>query len=336
MTTRRLLLLVIAAALWVPPCARAQQAARLPMVGVLVPGGAAPCGSGAPGFVAACMVQELRALGYVEGRNIAFEYRYANDDYKRLPTLATELVALRPDVVYTHTTAGAEAAAKATSTIPIVVGPAGETGMSKLAGNLARPAGNVTGQSLGGANERAQKSLQLLKELAPRTSRVAVILNPDNPTVASTEGVLALAATQLGVTLVRTEAHNAFDLPQALAAIAASGADAVFMDDDSALAGSSEIRKQVSEWASGRRLPVASSNERFAADGALVSIGTDIRAIARRAAFYVHRILGGAKPADLPIELPTTFKLSVNRKTATALGLTLPPSVLLRADEVIE
>jgi len=334
MTTRRLFHWLVAVALSVPPCAWAQQATRLPTVGILSDGGPTACASGAPGYAVACMVDGLRALGYVEGRNIAFEYRFANGDYKRLPLLAAELVALRPDVVYTLSTAGADAAAKATTMIPIVVGPAGEVTLSRLAGNLARPVGNVTGQTLNFA-EQNQKCLQLLKELAPRTSRVAVITNPDSPVFDQVSGFLGPAAAQLGVTLVRIEARNVSDLPQAFAVVVASGADAILMLDEAVLAGSREVRMQVSEWALSRRLPVASSNERFAADGALVSLGTDIPAIARRAAFYVHRILGGAKPADLPVERPTVFKLSVNRKTAATLGLTIPQSVLLRADEVI-
>ena len=153
------------------------------------------------------MVEGLRALGYVEGRNVAFEYRFANTDYKRLPALAAELVALRPDVVYTLSTAGADAAAKATTTIPIVVGPVGDETMNRLAGNLARPVGNVTGQTLGGL-EQNQKCLQLLKELAPRTSRVAVIHNPDNPISVRILGALGPAAAQLGVTLTSASWHT--------------------------------------------------------------------------------------------------------------------------------
>ena len=231
------------------------------------------------------------------------------------------------------TSVGADAAAKATTTIPIIAGPAGEITLTRLAGDLARPVGNVTGYILLGTSE---KSLQLLKEMAPRTSRVAVIHNPDNPSFVQSLGVLRPAAAQLGMTLVGVAARNISELPQAFAAVVDSGADAIFMLDEAALAGSQNVRKQVSEWSLSRRLPEPSSNERFAADGALVSLGTDIPAIARRAAFYVHRILEGAKPADLPVERPTTFKLSVNRKTAGALGLTIPQSMLLRADEVIE
>ena len=340
MNTHRLPLVLAAIALLLPASAWPQQPTRLPTVGILSPGAPAACTSGAPGSVAACMVDALRALGDVAGRKVAFETRYAHGDLSRLPALAAELVALRPDVLYTFSGAGAEAAAKATTTIPIVVGPAGELVLSRLAGNLARPVGNVTGQTLGtGINDQDQKCLQLLKELGPRTSRVARVTHPDNPGFIRGRASMDTAAAQLGLTLVHIEARGAADLPQAfsaITAITAGGADAIFMGDDVGLAGSAEVRKLVSAWALSRRLPLASSNALFAADGALLSLGTDVAAIARRAAFYVHRILGGAKPVDLPVERPTVFKLSLNRKTAAALGITIPQSVLLRADEVIQ
>jgi putative tryptophan/tyrosine transport system substrate-binding protein len=316
-------------------CAWAQQPARLPKVGILSPGSSttAVCGSDAAGPV--CFLEGLRALGYVDGRNVSLEYRFADGDYKRLPALAAELVSLRPDVIYTHTGAGANAAASATTTIPIVVGPAGEGALTRLAVNLARPTGNVTGVTLN-SSQQDQKCLQLLKDLTPRASRVAVLVNPDNSAYRDYPGVLSPAATKLGVTLIRIDARGVFDLPQAFTAIAESRADAVFMVDDAALAGSVEVRKQVIEWALVRRLPIASSHARVASDGGLVSLGTDHLPLGRRAAFYVDKILKGAKPSDLPVERPTTYKLSVNLKTAKALGITIPQSVLLRADEVIQ
>lgn len=334
MIARRSFFLLVAATSSVPASAWAQQPARLPTVGILAVGGPVSCASGALGYGPACMVEGLGSLGYVEGRNVAFEYRYARGDYKRLPALAGELVALRPDVVYTTTNPGADAAAKATTTIPIVVGPAGEELMISLVGNLGRPVGNVTGLILG-ALAQDQKCLQLLKELVPTTTRVAVIHIPDSFSVLSL-GALSSAATQLRVTLVRIEVSNLADLPQAFTAVAASGADAIFMFDEPVLAGSSDVRKQVSHWALSHRLPLASSNPAFAAAGGLVSLGADVRSVARRSAHYVDRILRGAKPADLPVEKPTMFTISVNRKTATALNLTIPTSVLVRADEVID
>ena len=326
-------LLVVSLAMTV--CSWAQQPVPLPKVGILSPGrsSTAVCGSDAAG--ARCFVEGLRALGYVDGRNVSLEYRFADGDYKRLPALAAELVSLSPDVIYTHTNAGADAAARATTTIPIVVGPAGEGALTRLAVNLARPTGNVTGVTLN-SSQQDQKCLQLLKDLAPRTSRVAVLANPDNPAYRDYPGVLGAAATKLDVTLIRIGARRVFDLPQAFTAIAESRADAVFMVDDAALAGSVEVRKQVIEWALVRRLPIASSHAGVASDGGLVSLGTDFLALVRRAAFYVDKILKGAKPSDLPVERPTTYKLSVNLKTAKALGITIPQSVLLRADEVIQ
>ena len=337
MSTHRFALVLAAIALLLPASAWPQQPARLPTVGILSPGAPTACTSGVPGSVAACMLDALRALGDVAGRKVAVETRYAHGDISQLPALAAELVALRPDVVFTFTNAGAEAAAKATTAIPIVVGPVAEATMIRLAGNLARPVGNVTGQTLDvGTNEQSEKCLQMLKELAPRTSRVAWLAHPDNPGFIRGRASLDAAAAQLGLKLVHIEAHGAAELPQAFAAITAGRIDAVFMDNEAALAGSGEGRRQVSEWALARRLPLVTSSAGFAADGALLSLGTDVPAVARRTAFYVHRILGGAKPGDLPVERPTVFKLSLNRKTAAALGITIPQALLLRADEVIQ
>ena len=313
-----------------------QQPGRLPKVGILSPGKQVDmgCASTLQGVGPGCFLEGLRALGYDDGRNVALEYRFAEGAPERLPALAVELVSLRPDVIYTFTASGADAAAGATSTIPIVVGPAGERTLERLAGTFARPVGNVTGVTLNNL-EQDQKCLQLLKELAPRTSRVAVLLSPDNSNNEGYPGNLRHAANQLGITLTRIDARNVADLPQAFAMISASGADAIFMVDDAALAGTPDARKRIIEWALGRRLPLASSSWRVAPDGGLVSLGTVNSPLSRRAAYYVDRLLRGAKPADLPVERPTTYKLSVNRKTAMALGLTVPQSLLLRADEVL-
>jgi putative tryptophan/tyrosine transport system substrate-binding protein len=177
--------------------------------------------------------------------------------------------------------------------------------------------------------------LQLLKELAAHTSRVAVLANPDNPTFGGLLDRIRPGADLLGIRLTRVGARSGAELPQAFTAIKASRADAILLVDDVVLAGS-HVRLQILQWALNQRLPVVSLNARGASDGGLASLGTDHRALSRRAAFYVHRILGGAKPGDLPVERPTVYKLTVNRKTATALGLTVPQALLLRADEVIE
>ncbi len=268
-----------------------QQPARLPKVAILSPARQADmaCLPNNQGGGAGCMLEGLRALGYSDGRNVSYEVRFAEGAAERLPALAAELVALRPDVIYTYTTAGADA-----------------------------------------------ELLQLLKELAPRTVRVAVMVNPDNPNYGSYLDLLRPAAIQLGITLNRIDARKAAELPQAFTAILANRADAILIGDDVALAGTPEVRRQIIRWALGQRLPLASTSARVAPDGGLVSLGTDNSALVRRAAFYVHRILGGAKPGDLPVEQPTVFALSVNRKAATALGLTIPQALLLRADEVIQ
>ena len=336
-TTRRRVLLwasVVGTSL-APAGVWAKQAAPLPKIGILSPGGAKDmvCDTDSPGSAGGCLLEGLSALGYVDGRNVVLKYRLADGDYRRLPTLAAELAGLRPDVIYTHTSAGADAASTATTTIPIVVGPAAEATLSRLAGNLAHPEGNVTGVTLN-ISEQTEKCLQLLKDVAPHTSRVALLLNPDNPGAFS--GVLGSAAAQLGITLVKIEVRSISDLPQAFAALTTSSADAIYIFDDATLSGSREFRKQVVEWALNHRLPLSSAGTRVAADGGLLSLGADIPALARRAAFYVHRILGGAKPADLPVERPAMFKLSVNLKTAKALGIMIPQSLLLRADEVIQ
>jgi putative ABC transport system substrate-binding protein len=338
MTTRRCVLWLIAAiTAALSTSGWTQQPGRLQKIGILSPGKQSDvaCLPNNQGGGVGCFVEGLRALGYADGRNVALEYRFAEGSAERLPALAAELVKLRPDVIYTYTTGGADAAAVATATIPVVVGPAGERTFERLAGNFARPVGNVTGLTLDSPGQD-QKCLQLLKELAPRTSRVAVLANPDNPNFGGQLDRLRPAAEQLSLMLTSVAARNAAGLPQAFAAIRASGADAILIADDVALAGTSEVRKQIAEWALSRGLPVASSSSRVAADGGLVSLGTDNSELVRRAAFYVHRILGGAKPADLPVERPMTFKLSLNRKTAKALGLTIPQSLLLRADEVIQ
>jgi len=335
MILRRVLLLALLA---LAGCggADAQQPARVPKVAILAPGepGGIVCESGIGGSVVGCFVDELRKLGYVDGRNISIEYRFANGVAQRLPALASELVKLQPDVIYTHTMGGAEVAASATATIPIVVGPAGEGALTRLAGDLARPRSNVTGTTLHHI-ELEEKCLQLLKELAPRSSRVAVLLNPDNPGWREYPQILVPAASRLGLTLVRIEARSGSDVPRAFAAMSAAGVDAVYLVDDSALAGDRKTRKQIAELAAKNRWPLVSSNANVASDGGLVSIGTDIPALGRRAAFYVHRILNGAKVSDLPVERPTTYKLTVNRKTAAMLDVQIPQSLLLRADEVI-
>ena len=319
----------------VPPPGVAQQA-RLPKVGILSPGArsAAACASGIVGYNVGCFVDGLRSVGYIDGKNVALEYRFADGDYGRLPALAADLVATVPDVIFTFTTPGAEAAAKATATIPIVVSPASEATMTRLVRNLSRPTGNVTGMTLFPTGD-GEKCLELLKELRPRTSRVAVLFDPDNSALRDYPGPLEAAARRIGITLIGIGVRIA-DLPKALAIVAASNVDAIFMPNDAALIGSAEVLKRVNELALTQGLPFAAASTRMARDGALIGFGADTPALSRRGAYYVQRILSGTKLTDLPVENPTIFSLSLNLKTAKVLGLTIPQSVLLRADELIE
>jgi putative tryptophan/tyrosine transport system substrate-binding protein len=280
------------------------------------------------------MLTGLAELGYVDGQNIRFEFRFANHALERLPDLAAELVARQPDVMYTWSSGSARAAAAATDTIPIVVAPVNEGTMAALVSDFAHPAGNVTGMTLNNRQQH-EKCLQLLKEAAPGITRVGVLLNPLNPVWQAYPDVLAPAAQGLGVTLVRVEARGEAELDQAFAAMAAQRVEGLFGLSDSTLVGNMQALKRILELTSEYRLPSVSDVTDFAKRGGLLSLGPDYSAIGRGAAEYVHRILQGAKPAELPVVHPPKFLLIVNLRAAEALGLTIPPSVLLGADEVI-
>jgi putative tryptophan/tyrosine transport system substrate-binding protein len=312
--------------------AQAQQPAmNLPRVAILSPDPATAGGDRLAAFLGT-----LGESGYVDGRNIRLDIRFAENRLDRLSALAGELVNARPAVIYTFTTAGAFAAAGATTSIPIVVGAASEETMEQLAGNnFAKPVGNVTGFTLG-VEGQAEKCLQLFKEAAPDLSRIGVVLNPDNRFLHDTPIALKAATEQLGLVLIRVESRGAVDIDRALSHYINSAVDGLLLDDDSTLAGDSSVRARVIEFAREQHLPSASINTTYARDGGLLSLGTDIGSIFRSAAEYVHRIIHGARPSELPVQRPTKFELVVNLKTAKALGLTIPPSILVRADEVIE
>ncbi|MEO6408745.1 MAG: ABC transporter substrate-binding protein [Burkholderiaceae bacterium] len=316
---------------WFAAAGSAQPLARRAKIGVLSPAGSEILGR--PTSSLANFVAGLRNFGRVDGDTLDIGYRFADQAIDRLPALARELVALQPEVIYTHASA-ASPMARATATIPIVAGPTDEQTMLALAGSLARPQHNVTGTTLNNT-QLNQKCIQLLKDIAPRSRRVAVVVNPGTSYAHQLPDLVA-GALLLGLELLAVEARQASDVPRAFRAIAAGGADAVFLPDDLVLAGTPAVRARFIEAAVRQRLPLVSSHGPLAAAGGLMSLGTDIGALGRRAAFYVHRILEGARPADLPVERPTTFKLTINLKTARTLGLTVPSSLLLRADEVIE
>jgi putative tryptophan/tyrosine transport system substrate-binding protein len=306
------------------------QEGRTPKLAILSPTGKT---GGHSGLVYEPFTKALANLGWLDGRNIEIVERFADDDHGRLPALAAEVVALGPDVIFTNTATAAHAVARATRTIPIVVGPAGENVFAELASNFARPIGNVTGLTLYSQGQD-EKCLEMMKEASPRVSRVGVLINPLNPNLQHFPGSLTGAADALGLTLIRMEARDADEIEEAFKA--GVRIEGLHVPDDANLAGRSKARQKIIQLTSANRLPVVSTHLDFVHDGALLTLGTDIPALARRAASYVDRLLKGAKPGDLPVERPTMVKLALSLKAARELGLVLPASLLLRADEVIE
>ena len=306
------------------------QVSRVPRLAILSPTSRT---GGHSSLVYEPFMAALIGLGWDIGRNIDVVERFADDEQERLPALARELVALQPDVIFTNTASGAFAAAEATRTIPVVVGPAGENVFVELAGNFARPTRNVTGMTLY-SHGQDEKCLEMLKEAVPSLVRVGVLVNPLNPNLKDAPTSLRSAADGLGLTLIRMSARNADELDDAFSA--ASGIQGVHVPDDSNLAGRPKARAKILELTSPKRMPVTSTHLGFVRDGALLALGTDIPALAGRAAGYVDKILRGAKVAELPVERPTHVKLGINMNAARVLGVILPASLLARADEVIE
>jgi putative tryptophan/tyrosine transport system substrate-binding protein len=299
----------------------AEPAGKLPRIGLLQP---AP----APHLLEAFR-QGLRELGYVEGDNIVLERRVASTARDN-PTLLAELIALKVDVLVTWTTPAVLAAKTATSTTPIV-GISGDPVATGLAASLARPGGNVTGIAIV-TSELELKNLQLLKETVPKVSRVGILWNPDNPVWANL-APLQQAAPRLGVTLLPLDVQNASQLEGAFSRATRQNAGALLVVSDQVF-GTDAAR--VGELAAQSRLPMISGNASMTKAGGLMSYAVPFTDMMRRTATYVDKILKGAKPADLPIEQPTKFDLVINLRTAKKLGLTIPPSILVRADQVIE
>jgi putative ABC transport system substrate-binding protein len=276
----------------------------------------------------------LREQGYVEGRNVAIEYRWAAEDRERLPALAAELARLKVDVLVTGGTAVTEAAQRATRTIPIVMAAVSDPVGGGLVGGLARPGGNVTGLTMM-TPELAGKRLQLIRELLPKTSRVAVLASPNAP-AQITERLLDQirpAAQQLGIQPLVAYAKTAEELPDAFAAMQRDRAQALIVQISPFTL---MHRARIAELAAQQRLPAIYDDQSYVEAGGLASYGPSMVGMHRQAATFVARILKGASPAELPIEQPTIFELAINMKTAKALGITIPRSVLLRADRVIE
>jgi putative ABC transport system substrate-binding protein len=274
----------------------------------------------------------LRDLGYVEGRNLTIEFRWADGRNERLSGLAAELVGQGVAIVLAHGVAATEAARKASATIPIVCFACGDLLATGLVASLARPGGNVTGQTII-APDVSGKRLELLREIVPALTRVAVLWNPDNAVSVPELKETQAAARALGLQLQSLGVRNRDELRTAFSAMSQARADAIVVLSDAMFFGE---RKQIADLAAANRLPAVSWSGEFAKSGVLLGYGPDVLSMSRRAATYVDRILKGAKPSDLPVEQPTKLELVVNLKTARALGLTVPQSLLLRADNVIQ
>ena len=275
--------------------------------------------------------QGLRDAGYAEGRDVVIEWRFANGDYDRVPQLVTDLVQRKVDVIVTDVTFSARAALRATSTIPIVITIAADPVASGLVTNLGHPGANITGLSVMIA-DLVTKRLQLLKEAMPQATRVAILWNPATPYHTRAVQDIRAAAPSLSITFNFAGARTPEQFGPAFSAAKRAHAQALFVIDAPLFF---THRTTLLKLASKARLPVISGEKQFADAGGLMSYGANYADQLRRSARYVDKILKGAKPGDLPIELPTQYELVVNLKTAKALGLTIPESVLLRADEVI-
>jgi putative ABC transport system substrate-binding protein len=276
--------------------------------------------------------QGLGDAGYVEGHDVVIEWRSVNGDYARVPELVADLVQSKVDVIVLQGTRTVEVAKRATSTIPIVMAFVGDPVGSGLVTNLAHPGGNVTGLSLMAA-ELSVKRMQLLKEAIPRLTRVAVLWNPDTPWHPKGIADLKAAAPSLKIELSFVSARTPDDISPAFSEISRTHAQGLYVMDDVFF---SSHETTLLKRASKARLPTSYSSRRFAAEGGLMTYGPELSDIFRRSAGYVAKILKGAKPGDLPIEQPTKFELVFNLKTAKALGLTIPETILLQADEVIK
>jgi putative tryptophan/tyrosine transport system substrate-binding protein len=327
MSTRRefITLLGGAAMAW-PLAARAQQAGKLPTIGYL--------GSGTPATQSAwvaAFVQRLRELGWIEGRTVAIEYRWAEGRDERFAKIAAELVRLKVDVIVTSGTPAVMALKQATSVIPIVFAQAGDPVANNLVASLARPGGNITGLS-NQTRELAGKRLELLPEVVPGLHRLAILVNVGNPAAVLEMGEAQAAARTLGLEVAVVEIRRAEDIGPAFEALKGR-ADALYVCGDALVVSN---RMRINTFALSARLPTVHFSRDLVEAGGLMSYGTNAPDLFRRAADYVDKILRGAKPAELPVEQASKYEMVINQKTAKAIGLAIPESFLARADEVIE
>jgi putative ABC transport system substrate-binding protein len=308
--------------------ASAQPVVRPTRVGFLSPAGAAEYAAAADAFR-----QGLSDRGYVDGKNLSIEYRWAGGKSEHLPGFAVDLVRLKVDVIVAHALAAALAAKEATTTIPIVMVATFDPVRSGLVSSLARPGGNVTGLAYPeSVDELSGKWLQLLIEVVPKLSRVVVLTNADNPSHGKRLKDIEAASRTVGVEVHRVEMRQ-LDVERALASISQRNPSALIVLPDPLF---TNQRQRLAAFALEKRWPTVYAYRELTEAGGLLSYGPNLAALFRHAAVYVDKIIKGAKPADLPVEQPTKFELVINARTAKALGLTIPPSLLFRVDQVLE
>lgn len=304
-----------------------QTSLRVYRIGFLVPRSSANFGGRVEAFRAG-----LRELGYVEGKNLAIEWRFADGDYGRLPALAHELIQSKVDVLVVDSTPGVKVAHAATTTVPIVMISVGDPVASGFVASLSRPGGNITGLS-NVVGDVSAKYVELLHAAVPGLKRIAVLTNPDNSTHPKIASQVRTAATTIGVKVSPIAARTPADIEAGFGTIRKEGAGALIVLGDPFFG---QQGRQIGELALKNRLPTLLTNRSLAEAGGLMSYGQDLTEHYRRAATYVDKILKGASPRDLPVEQSTKIEFVINLKTAAALGLTIPPPILLRADDVIK
>jgi putative tryptophan/tyrosine transport system substrate-binding protein len=310
-----------------PVGGEAQQAGKVHRIGFL--------GNSTPALEANLvgpLREGLRELGYVEGQNILIEYRWAEGKYERLAALVAELLARNVEVIVTAGTPASLAVQKATTSVPLVMVAVGDPVATGLVASLARPAGNITGLTSMG-DELEGKRLELLRELIPTLSQVAALTNSGNASLKKASEVLQAVAAALKIKVLVVDVRSADQLDGALDIIVQKRPHALLVPGDRVFLTN---RVRIVQFAAQRRLPAMSAYRELVEAGGLISFGPSYAGMHRRAAFYVDRILKGAKPGDLPVERPTTFEMVINLKTAKALGLTIPQTLLQRADQVID
>jgi len=327
MAMKIIILLLVSLAVVSAHLAEAQQPPKKPLIGVLVAGSPSSMESRINAFQ-----KRLRELGYKEGQNIVVEYHYAEGNYNRLTAITTDLVRSNANVIVTWAIPVTQVVKNATNTIPIVMAGGGNPVETGLVESLAKPGGNITGLATI-QNELTGKRLELLKEAVPKISRVAMVFNPEGQVPTRGYEPLKGIAQLLKISVEPLQIRKPNEIDKAFAAIPKSRVDALILESDPIF---NINRQKVIALAAKNRLPAMYPERRWAEDGGMMAYGTDLIEVANRAAIFVDKILKGAKPADLPVEQPTKFELAINLKTAKEIGVTIPQSVLFRADKVIK